>query len=163
MTKATSSKAVSPKLSQPKPRLAKLRPARRNETKRRGEFAELVFQLAAILRGFKVSKPHGDSDRYDFILDTGTRLWRVQVKSTSNFHEGLYHVNSGRRLNQRAVPYKENQIDFLVVYVVPEETWYIIPVADLEHRVSLLLYPKNNPKPGLYGKFREAWHLFQTT
>jgi len=138
---------------------ARVRPARRRETKRRGEEAELVFQLAAVRRGFKVSKPHGDSYRYDFVLDNGERLWRVQVKSTSNFHDGAYHVNCGRRLNQSAVPYKKSQIDFLVVYVVPEESWYIIPVADLERRVSLLIYPKESSK-GLYGTYREAWSLF---
>jgi hypothetical protein len=28
--------------------------------------------------GFGVAKPYGDSERYDFILDSGERLWRVQ-------------------------------------------------------------------------------------
>ena len=143
--------------------VANPRSPRKSTRKRFGEHSEAAFLERATYEGFGVAKPWGDSDRYDFILDSGHRLWRVQVKSTSNFHDNAYHVNCGRRLNQSAVPYKKSQIDFLVVYVVPEETWYIIPVADLERRVSLLLYPKNNPKRGLYGKFREAWHLFQTT
>ena len=51
--------------------------------KRRGELAELAFMQKAISLGFGVAKPWGDSDRYDFILDAGGRLSRVQVRSTA--------------------------------------------------------------------------------
>jgi hypothetical protein len=46
--------------------------ARRQEanTKRRGELAELAFQYKAASLGFGVAKPYGDSERYDFILDS---------------------------------------------------------------------------------------------
>ena len=39
-------------------------------TKRRGELAELAFTLKAASLGFGVAKPYGDSERYDFILDS---------------------------------------------------------------------------------------------
>jgi len=52
-------------------------------TKKKGEAAELAFMLKAVSLGFGVAKPWGNGERYDFILDTGMRLWRVQVKSTS--------------------------------------------------------------------------------
>src|SRR5580704_9964782 len=38
-------------------------------TKRRGEISELAFALAAARRGFGISRPYGDSERYDIILD----------------------------------------------------------------------------------------------
>jgi hypothetical protein len=41
-------------------------------TKRRGELAELAFTLKAATLGFGVSKPFGDSERYDVILDART-------------------------------------------------------------------------------------------
>jgi len=141
--------------------IARIRPAARCETKRRGELAELIFQLTAVQRGLKVSKPHGDSDRYDFIVDTGTRLSRVQVKATGSIQSGGYRVNSGRRAYKHAIAYEESEIDFLAAYIVPEETWYIIPVADLEQRLSLLIYPKESGKSGLYDKYREAWELLE--
>ena len=50
--------------------------------KLRGEIAEMAFLLKTARLGLCVSKPYGDSYAYDFIVDTGTRLWRVQVKST---------------------------------------------------------------------------------
>src|SRR5579862_4289978 len=38
-------------------------------TKRRGELAELAFTLKAARLGFGVSRPFGDSERYDAIID----------------------------------------------------------------------------------------------
>src|SRR5207248_6285949 len=49
--------------------------------KRRGEVAESVFLAKAMSLGFGVAKPWGDSERYDFIVDSGEKLWRVQLKS----------------------------------------------------------------------------------
>ena len=48
-----------------------------------GGSAEMGFMFKAAGLGFGVAKPCGDSERYDFILDSGKRLWRVQVKSTT--------------------------------------------------------------------------------
>src|SRR5580658_6380180 len=39
-------------------------------TKRLGEIAELAFSFKAYNLGFGVSKPYGDSERYDVILDS---------------------------------------------------------------------------------------------
>ncbi len=49
--------------------------------KQRGQLAEAAFPAIAARLGFRVSKPWGESSRYDFILDNGRRLLRVQVKS----------------------------------------------------------------------------------
>jgi hypothetical protein len=45
-----------------------------NNSKRRGELAELSFMYKAASLGFGVAKPYGDSCRDDFILDSGERL-----------------------------------------------------------------------------------------
>ena len=42
--------------------------------------------------GFKVTKPWGDSERYDFVVDSGGRLWRVQIKCTAAIRAGGYHI-----------------------------------------------------------------------
>ena len=52
-------------------------------TKRTGELAEAAFLHKAVGLGFRVTKPWGDSERYDFVLDSGRRLWRVQIKCTA--------------------------------------------------------------------------------
>jgi hypothetical protein len=70
-----------------------VRKPRRNP-KRRWELAEAAFLLKAQNMGFRVARPWGDSDRYDFILDSGGRLWRVQLESTEVLHLRGYEVQS---------------------------------------------------------------------
>jgi PD-(D/E)XK endonuclease len=66
-----------------------------------GEAAEAAFLTKATSLGFGVAKTWGDSERYDFIFDSGQMLWRVQVKSSRYFrscykvtirggHSGIY-------------------------------------------------------------------------
>jgi PD-(D/E)XK endonuclease len=139
-------------------------------TKRRGELAELVFVLIATRLGFGVSKPYGDSERYDFILD-GRRpphasttspalLWRVQVKCSTQLLNGLYRVNAHRRSGGRAIPYLPSEIDFIAAYIVPEDTWYIIPIHAVRG-TSLLFRRKKDRRPGLYDQYRESWRLLR--
>src|SRR3989442_9994947 len=46
------------------------RKIKRVNTKRKGELSEAAFLLKAASLGFGVAKPWGDSERYDFILDS---------------------------------------------------------------------------------------------
>ena len=50
--------------------------------KRRGEWVELIFMMRATELEFDVSKPWGDSSRYDVSLEDAGRFRRVKVKST---------------------------------------------------------------------------------
>ena len=59
----------------------------------------MMFMVKAAQKGFATAKPYGDSRRYDFILDVGQRLWRVQVKSSSAKQYGAYMVNLQRNAN----------------------------------------------------------------
>ena len=129
------------------------------ETKKKGEAAELAFMLKAVSLGFGVAKPWGDSERYDFILDTGTRLRRVQVKSTSAMHDGAYCVNAQQYASGNAIAYRTGEIDFLIAQIVPEDCWYVIPLQAILPRKSLRIYPEKDPRGWEYGKYREAWHL----
>jgi len=125
-------------------------------TKRRGELAELAFTFKAARMGFGVAKPYGDSERYDFILDAGQRLWRTQVKSTTTILNGRYHVNSQRRTNGSAVAYDPSEIDFLVAHIIPEDAWFILTIRHILIRTSLLCCFKDDPKGGPYGTYREV-------
>jgi|SRR5580658_816527 hypothetical protein len=53
----------------PTPRTPKTPSEREQTSKRRGEISELAFALAAARQGFGISRPYGDSERYDIILD----------------------------------------------------------------------------------------------
>lgn len=53
-------------------------------TKRRGELAELAFTLKAARLGLGVSKPFGDSERYDVIVDARELVPRRDCKPVSD-------------------------------------------------------------------------------
>ena len=74
--------------------------------KERGEWVELLFMAAAIRHGYKVLKPWGDSSPFDVALYFGSRIVRVQVKSTScrigtGYRESCSHAVSTFRENPR--------------------------------------------------------------
>lgn len=85
----------------------------------------------------------------------------MQVKCTTQLVDGMYRLNAARRLEGRAVPYLPGEIDFLAAYIIPEDTWYIVPLEAFLGLTALLFRRHNDPKPGLYDQYREAWPLFR--
>jgi len=125
--------------------------------KRRGEVSELAFFHKAASLGFGVAKPWGDSERYDFILDSGQRLWRVQVKSGCHHRNRCYDLH-GKCGNHEKTQYTSREIDFFVAYLVPIDVWYVIPVEKIRKK-TLLFYPYGGDRCGHYEEYREAWYL----
>ena len=82
--------------------------------------------------GYTISKPLFDNARYDFILDTGTRLLRIQVKTSvwneehSAFSFNGYSQHSTGNGNKR-MKYTNTEIDYFmtekdgVFYLYPAE------------------------------------------
>ena len=123
--------------------------------KRWGEAMEAIFLTKVVEMGFGVARPWGDSEPYDFIVH-GRRLWRVQVKATRNLQSTQYVVPARGCTKS----YTAAEIDFLVAYVEPEDTWYVIPVKALEGRQYVGLHPTGCRRgPGLFEKYKEAWRL----
>ena len=118
--------------------------------------------VKAAQKGFATAKPYGDSRRYDFILDVGQRLWRVQVKSSSAKQYGSYMVNLQRNANGEVVPYDASEIDFVVAYVMPCDAWFVIPVEAIYGRQSAKLCLHGNARSGKLGKYWEAWGLMSS-
>jgi len=128
--------------------------------KARGELGELAFAHKAASLGFGVATPHGDNERYDFIVDSGERLWRVQVKTICQVHGRLYQtsVSHGHGVNTK--PYNAREIDFVVAYLAPRDIWYVIPVRCVEGSTNLCFYPSGcRQDGGRFEPYREAWHL----
>jgi len=128
-------------------------------SKQRGELAEMMFMVKAAQKGFATAKPYGDSRRYDFVLDVGRRLWRVQVKSSSAKQYGSYLLNLQRNANGVVVPYDATEIDFVVGYVMPCDAWFVIPVEAVAGRTTAKMCARGNPRSGTMGKYWEAWGL----
>jgi hypothetical protein len=122
--------------------------------KERGEWAELCFMERAARHGLRVSKPHGDSAPYDVVVEWDGRFRRVQVKSTIYRRRGeSYSLNvmgPGRKAYRRGV------VDFVAVYLIPIDRWYIIPYEALGEKKCSVHF-----KPGgirqKYEEYREGW------
>jgi hypothetical protein len=140
-------------------------PARRTgDPKLQGELVELAFLHKAVSLGFAVAKPYGDSERYDFIVDyrdnIDRKLLRVQVKSTALLHQGCYRIWCAySRTRYSRAAYSRGQIDFLVAYIIPENAWYVFPVAVLGVRTCVKLFTQHRKTRSRFEEFREAWHL----
>jgi PD-(D/E)XK endonuclease len=128
--------------------------------KQQGELAEMGFMFKAAGLGFGVAKPWGDSERYDFALDTGKRFVRVQVKSTYVARRESYAVYAK---GSQDLAYTTEQIDFLVAYIEVEDAWYVIPIGAFAPRKVLKFYPSvcEQKNRGRYEKYREAWDLMK--
>jgi PD-(D/E)XK endonuclease len=131
-------------------------------SKRAGELSEAAFLHKAVGLGFRVTKPWGDSERYDFVLDSGRRLWRVQIKCTAALRAGGYHIQPIHFVYGKSkVVYTADDIDVLAAHVVPLDVWYVVPVGALAQGKSLRLYPDDGCKTARFEKYREAWDLFR--
>jgi len=128
--------------------------ARGYMVKQRGEAAEAAFLSKAASLGFQVAKPWGESSHFDFILYTGSHCWRVQVKSTQCSRHQYYSI----MLKRGNRGYTEDDVDFIVVYLVPINAWYVFPIEVVSDKASLTF----SPRPGSRSRsepYREAWCL----
>jgi len=135
-----------------------------SNTKRTGELSEAAFLLKAESLGFHIAKPWGDSEPYDFILDSGHRRWRVQLKCTQVLRARGYDIQpASASYGKGKIAYTADDIDVLVAHIVPVDTWYVLPVEVFAPRKSLRFYPGIECKSARWEKYREAWDLLRTT
>jgi hypothetical protein len=128
-----------------------------------GEVCEMLFAVQAMKRGLIVSKPLHNV-KYDFIVDNGTSLVRVQVKSTRsvtsrpNAKYKAYGVMVAHGFKSKKL-YDKNHIDVFAIYVQPENAWFFIPVEDLNaSKISVLLEGGSK-----YVQYLEAWKFLTKT
>jgi hypothetical protein len=129
--------------------------------RRRGELIELLFAQKATSLGFRIFKPVCD-ESYDFIIDSGRRFSRVQVKSTDRLRKGGYLIGACHFATHNTKQcYTSAEIDILAAYIVPEKAWYIIPIKAFTPQQWLSFYPQNKQSQGRFEPYREAWPLLK--
>jgi hypothetical protein len=134
----------------------------RKNTKITGERSEAAFLHRASNLGFGVAKPWGDSRRYDFILDNGASLYRIQVKCTESIRARAYETRATYTVGKGRAVYTRADVDFLAAHVVPLDIWYILPVEVCTPAPMLRFYPHRTAKKMRLEPYREAWHLLQS-
>jgi hypothetical protein len=121
--------------------------------KRMGEAVEAAFLAKVCKLRIPVCKPWGDSERYDFVVDWRIGFWRVQVKGGSCLERGRYKVGPGGS----GKPFTKEDMDFVVVHIVPEDAWYVVPIEIAEGLNTLWFNPRSTR--ARFEKYREAWCL----
>ena len=125
--------------------------------KQRGEWVELLFMTRAAKRGYVVSKPWGDSARYDVGIEQDGRFRRVQVKGTDCREGDGYSCHlAGPKLKT----YTVKQIEYLAIYLLREDIWYIFPAKKLMGQGSVMLSPHSEGSP--HARYKEAWELLDS-
>jgi hypothetical protein len=128
-----------------------------DNAKRMGEAIEAAFLAKVCQLRIPVCKPWGDSERYDFAVDWGKGFWKVQVKGASycslSRDGSKYHAGAGSN-GQR---FTKEDMDFVVVHIVPEDLWYVVPIEIAEWLTALWFNPRS--KKARFEKYREAWCL----
>jgi len=93
----------------------------------------------ALAMGLRVCRPWGDTAPFDFVVECGTALFRVQVKSAWVKGKAQYQVKTVSARRGR-LAYGRSEVDFLVAYIAPEDTWYVIPAGELPRQRNAMLY-----------------------
>lgn len=122
-----------------------------NEQQQKGILTELRCAQKFLELGFSVSFPYGNADRYDMLVDTGNRIFRIQVKTASLNENGSYTVSTVTAVATTATRYKKHydatQIDFLVT-IIDDRLVFMKPefVQNVCSRVFRIELPKYGSK-----------------
>jgi len=138
-----------------------------NTVKEQGELAEARFAVKAVEHGLIVSEPLGDSAPYDRIVDNGSTLFKVQIKSTSDLQSRgrkkgapSYKVMAARG-GRNKIGYKAKEVDFFACHIIPLDIWYVLPWEATQGAKTLNFYTYKKDSTGKYEQYKEAWHLLK--
>ena len=92
-------------------------------TKQKGNITEMQCALAFMSQGYKISFPYGEDCKYDMIVDSGNKLYRVQCKTSS----ALPNPDDGFKFKTRSVVitthgakaslYSQDEIDYFATFI----------------------------------------------
>jgi hypothetical protein len=135
----------------------------------KGNISEGIVMSAYIKEGLTVSIPFGTGAPYDLIVDNGTHLYKIQVK-TGRFYKGCI-LYKGRRRVREAHPYAmrrytETEVDYFAVYYPSRDSIYVVPFKICDSDGCLRLDPVLNGQQKLirWAKdFKWAKHIEELT
>ena len=131
----------------------------RNARHRTGDIGEAAFVLKSTQLGLRLARPLSGKESYDYISDNGRELHRVQVKAAgTRASKTAYHVTIARG-TRKSIPYSKHEIDYLVIYLIPEDTFYVLPQKALGRRVALSVPSPRRQRPTKFLQHLERWDL----
>lgn len=128
-------------------------------TKSIGEITEAVILAHLLKKGWSVSLPFGDNQRYDMIIDTGGGLLRAQCK-TARWVNGCieFAASSKNGFTGTRKPYTD-QIDTFLIYSPKTQKVYMVPVNNAGTTVVRLRVEANNGGAVSYIKWASDYEI----
>lgn len=124
-------------------------------SKSKGDIAEAVFIAECLKKGYQVSTPFGDNAPYDCIVDTGSGLYKVQVKGRTPIRSGSILQMPVQTINNnisKEVYSYCDFVDWIVIVNLDDYKTYKVETAEIQANsaISLRLLPtKNNQEKGV--------------
>lgn len=112
------------------------------EPSAKGSSVELKCAAEFIERGFEVSFPYGNRARYDFIVDDGVRLYRVQCKKSKKAANGNYYMStrsthlSGKKVVEST--YTSEQVDYFCTLV--DGVVLVVDIKKCENKKGITIH-----------------------
>ena len=112
-------------------------------SKQKGNVTEIETMLYFLERGYTVSKPYGDCEKYDLIIDINEKLYKIQCKTSLSKDNGKsfsFSTRTNTRKDGKTVHYfySKNEIDFFAtsfnkkIYLIPLEECHSGKILRLE-------------------------------
>ena len=103
-------------------------------TNHKGAIAEAAIALEATRLGHVVLRPQQEGRRYDLVVDTGSRLWRVQCK-WGNLRNGVVAVRTATSRHSPTqgyvlTTYSADEIDAIGIYCPGFDECLLVPIEE---------------------------------
>jgi PD-(D/E)XK nuclease superfamily protein len=122
---------------------------RKRDTKSIGDRSEAVVLAALVKAGYYVSIPFGENQRYDLLVDDGTRILRVQVKTGRLRGDVIKYSCQSSHWHRGGAPRPYfGQADIIAVFCPENGKVYLLPEKEfVATRAHLRLSePANNQR-----------------
>lgn len=94
-----------------------------------GRTTQARFILDAHLHGLNVATPFDSMPGYDYLVDTGRKIWRVQVKGATLGSQRRYSINVNRYGK------RQPNFDIVAVWMSRENRWAFLPRSVRSRRI----------------------------
>lgn len=126
-------------------------------TKKLGNLTELQCMTYLYGLGYSISIPFGNADKYDLILDIDDKLYKIQIKHSSEYVDLNGEIEyikfkctwqSHNTTGYSKKKYQENEVDFFATFYNGQ--CYLVPVSECSaEKILRIKPPKNNQRKGI--------------
>lgn len=119
-----------------------------------GELSEAIILAHLMRKGWSVSIPFGNNQRYDMLVDTGEHILRAQCKTGRSVRGCVEFATSSKNGFTGVRTAYADQVDIFLIYFPKTDAIYMFPAEDATATfVNLRIEPN---KGGATSKIRWA-------